>query len=209
MRHSWIAAGLACLAFVSSSAHALVISLSATPAAVASGGAVSVDILASGLGEGRFVSAYDFGIDWNPAQLAYADGSFAVGSALGSVPDVEYFDLTIFDDADAGSLLPFVVSLLEDAELAGRQANGTVVLASFGLIARRTSQELIASIGLSCNSVAGARDDAGIAELLDVDSCDGTSVTIEPAAIPAPGTLLLFGLGLIALAPRLRRIASL
>jgi hypothetical protein len=209
MRRSWIAAALVCLAFVSSSAHALVISLSATPAAVAGGGAVSVDIVASGLGEDGFVSAYDFGIDWDPAQLAYANGSFAVGTGLGSVPDAEYFDFTIFDDADAGSILPFVVSLLEDVELAARQANGSVLLASFGLVARRTSPGLIASIGLSCNSVAGARDDAGIAELLDVDSCDGTSVTIEPAGIPAPGTLLLFGLGLIGLAPRLRRIASL
>lgn len=208
MRHRLIPAFLACVAFAAPAANALVISLNATPASVASGGSVSVDIVATGLGDGGFISAYDFGVDWNPAQFAYDDGSFAVGSVLGSVADADYFDFTIFDDADAGSILPFVVSLLEDADLAGLQSDGDVVLASFGLLARRTSQGLVASIGLSCNSVAGARDGDGIAELLDVESCDGTSVTIEPAAVPAPGTLLLFGLGLIALAPRLRRIAS-
>jgi hypothetical protein len=204
MRRSIAFVVLGCLTLVAPGAEALVISLGATPATVASGGDVVVNVVASDLDEGGLVSAYDIGIEWDSGAFAFRDGSFVVGSALGSVVDQDFFDFTLF--VDDGSILPFVVSLLPDSELLGRQSDRPILLASFGLVARRTPQGLTGSIGLTCNSVAGASDGEGIAELLDVDSCNGASVTIEPAAVPAPGTLPLLGLGLVALALRSRRI---
>ena len=182
------------------SAHAVTISLLASPTEVASGDVVSVEIVASDFGQGEFASAYDFSISFDPLALAFVGDSFAVGSALGDIADADFFDFSDFSAADTGSLLPFVTSLLSDAALAALQAGPSVVLASFELRARNTPIPLDAGIGLSCNSVAGPLDGEGNAVLLDVTACNGTSVGIAPVAAPEPGTLALFAFGLLGLA---------
>ena len=74
-------------ALLSLPAQALTLSLLADPAEVQSGGPVSIDIVATDLGDGEFVSAYEFSISFDPLELAFVADSFAVGSALGSSLD--------------------------------------------------------------------------------------------------------------------------
>lgn len=193
-------AGLLGLSLLASPAQAVTISLIASPSPVTSGQTVTIDIVASGFTSGQFVSAFDLGIDFDPAQLGFVADSFRVGSALGSVMDVDYFDFTDASGADAGELLPFVVSLLSDPLLAGLQPGPAVTLGSFELLARRTGVALTSDVGLSCNSVAGPLDQQQNAILLPIDGCSGSSIDIEPVAAPEPGTLALLGLGLLGLA---------
>lgn len=191
--------GLLGLALLAPPAQAVNISLVASPSPVSSGGVVAVDIVVGGFVSGEFVSAFDLGIDFDPAQLGYVRDSFTVDPALGSVLDVDYFDFTDTSGTDVGTLLPFVVSLLTDEALAALQPGPLVTLGNFELLARRTSVAFTSTIGLSCNSVAGPLNDNGHALLLPIDGCDGGSVTIEPVAAPEPGTLALLGLGLLSL----------
>jgi hypothetical protein len=192
--------GLLGLGLLASPAQAVTISLIASPSPVTSGQTVTIDIVASGFSSGQFVSAFDFGVEFDTAQLGFVADSFRVGSALGSVMDVDYFDFTDVSGADAGKLLPFVVSLLSDPLLAGLQPGPSVTLGSFELLARRTGVTLISDVGLSCNSVAGPLDEQQNAILLPIELCVGSSIAIEPVAAPEPGTFALLGLGLLGLA---------
>ena len=191
------------LAFLCTSAQAVTISLLANPLELPSGGIVSVDIVAADFGEGEFASAYDLSISFDPLESAFVADSFVVGSALGGGEDS--FDFSDFSGADAGALLPFVTSLLDDTTLASLQPGPSVVLASFELLARRTTVALTAAIGLGCNSVAGPLDEEGLAVLLDVTACNGASVNVAPVAVPEPGTVALLALGLLGLAFCIRR----
>lgn len=195
------------LGLLSLSAQAVTISLLASPGEVPSGGIVTVDIVATELASGEFVSAYDFSIDFDPLELAFVTDSFVVGGALGDLVDEDFFDFSDFSNAEAGLLLPFLTSLLDDSALEALQVESEVVLGSFELRARGSLAEIDAAIGLSCNSVAGPLDEEGIAVLLDVSGCNGTSVHVAPVAAPEPGTLMLFAAGLLAMgfAIRLRR----
>ena len=82
------------LTLLSFSAHAVVISLAAEPGDVASNGIVTIDIVASDFDGGEFASAYDFTIEFDPLEFAFVADSFVVGSALGGVPDEEFFDFS-------------------------------------------------------------------------------------------------------------------
>lgn len=189
---------------LSFSAQAVTISLVANPSSVDSGGIVAIDIVASDFASGEFASAYDFAIEFDPLEFAFIAESFAVGTALGSIFDEDYLDFSDFSGADAGSLLPFVVSQIEDSALAALQPGPDVLLGSFELQARRTTTALEAAIGLTCNSVSGPLDAEGIAVLLDVSACNGATVSIAPVAVPEPGTLALFALGLLGLGLAIR-----
>lgn len=205
MVRAWLRVGLLGLALSASSAGAVSISLVATPASVPSGNTVTLDIVASGFDSGAFASAYDLAIDFDPARLGYVGGSFAVGAALGSDLDIDFFDFTDSDSAAEGSLLPFVVSLLSDEALSALQPGPSVTLGSFQLLARRTSQALASTVGLTCNSVAGPFNGEGTAVLLPIDACAGVAIDIEPVSAPEPGTLALLGAGLLMLAGLRRR----
>jgi hypothetical protein len=199
MRRSWLWTPLLALALLPCAARAISISLVASPNAVPSGGVVILDIVVEGLADLQFVSAYDLAIQFDPAQFGFVSDSFAVDAALGSVLDVDYFDFSDFGGAAGGELLPYVVSLLDDAALAALQPGPTVTLGTFSLLARRGESEATAAIGLGCNSAAGPLDDNDLAVLLEIESCNGTAVTIETVAAPEPGTLALLTLGLLAL----------
>lgn len=208
MARSWSSTLFLGLALLASPARAVTISLAISAAPIQPGATISVDIVASGAASGEFVSAFDLGINFDPAKLGYVKDSFVVGSALGSVVDTEFLDFTDSSGADVGSVLPYVVSLLDDQVLAALQNGASTVLASFRLLARSTTIEQTAAVDLTCNSVAGPLDDEDIASLLDVVACTGATAVIQPAAVPEPGTLALFGLGLLALglASRVRPI---
>ena len=99
-----------------------------------------------------------------------------------------------------GELLPYAVSLLDDAALATLQPGPMITLGSFALLARRGATNATANVGLGCNSAAGPLDANDLAVLLEIESCTGTTVTIETITAPEPGTLALLALGLLALA---------
>lgn len=187
------------LALLASPAHAVTISLVASPSPVTSGQTVTIDIVASGFTSGQFVSAFDLGVDFDPAQFEFVADSFVVGAALGSVLDEDYFDFTDISGVDAGVLLPFVVSLLDDSVLAGLQPGPAVTLGGFDLLVRRSGARS-SVVGLSCNSVAGPLDDQQSAVLLPIDGCVSASISIEPVAMPEPGTIALLALGLLGVA---------
>jgi PEP-CTERM motif len=199
MRRSWLCTLLLALALLPGAARAISISLVASPTVVPAGGVVTFDIIVDGLAGSEFVSAYDLAIQFDPSQFGLVTDSFAVGTALGSVFDVEYFDFTDFSGAAGGELLPYVVSLLDDAALATLQPGPTVTLGSFALLARRGATDAAATIGLGCNSAAGPLDGNDLAVLLEIESCSGTTVAIETITAPEPGTLALLAFGLLAL----------
>ena len=198
---------MACaLLAIGAPAQAVSISLLPSTTSLQGGETVLISIVASDFGEGEFASAYDFGIDFDAALLGYVADSFTVGSALGTVPDVDFFDFTDTSGASLGSLLPFVTSLLDDADLAALQPGGDVTLATFELRALDTLVEQLTSLSLTCNSVAGPFDAEGIAVLLDIDGCLGADLTITPRpAVPEPsGLVWLAATALIWLGSRRR-----
>ena len=62
------------LGMLSLPSQAVIISLLATPHEVQSGAILSIDIVATDLGSGEFVSAYDFSIDFDPAEFEFIEG---------------------------------------------------------------------------------------------------------------------------------------
>lgn len=199
MARSWLCALFLGLALLASPAQAVTVSLTGSTSSIQSGGTISVDIVVSGFASGEFVSAFDLGVTFDPAQLSFVRDSFVVGTALGSVIDTDFFDFTDLSGADFGTLLPYVVSLLDDQMLASLQTGSSVVLGSFELRARPSTIEQTAAIGLTCNSVAGPLDGGGMATLLELQGCNGTTAVIQPVTAPEPETLVLFGFGLLAL----------
>jgi hypothetical protein len=198
-----------CLAFAlltgALPAQAVSISLLPSSTSLQSGETVLISIVASDFGEDEFASAYDFSIGFDPALLGYIDDSFVVGAALGTVPDVDFFDFTDPSGADSGSLLPFVTSLLEDSELAALQTGGDVTLATFELRALDTLVEQLTGVSLTCNSVSGPFDAEGIAVLLDIDGCSGVELSIAPrSAVPEPSGLVWLAGALVWLGARRR-----
>lgn len=204
------AAALAVSLLGISPAHSISISLSTSLPAVQSGDTVSIDIVASDFAAGEFVSAFDLGLSFDPTLLQFQAGSWSVGSGLGTVADLDYFDFSDFTSAGDGSLIGFVVSLLDDNTLAGLQQGSSVVLASLEFMALDVGAATVAAIGLACNSAAGAVDPAtGFAGLLDIGSCSSAEVGIEPGSggsVPEPGPLALWCVGLLALGLRRSRL---
>lgn len=193
-----------------SPAHSISIGVSTSLPAVQSGDTVSVDIVARDFAAGEFVSAFDLGLSFDPTLLQFQAGSWSVGPGLGTVADVDYFDFSDFSSAGDGSLIGFVVSLLDDNTLAGLQQGSSVVLASLEFMALDVGVATVAAIGLACNSASGAIDPAtGFAGLLDIGSCSGAEVGIEPGSggsVPEPGPLALWCVGLFALGLRRSRL---
>ena len=128
MARSWRSTLFLGLALLASPARAVTISLAISAAPIQSGATISVDIVASGAASGEFVSAFDLGVNFDPAKLGYVKDSFVVGSALGSVVDTDFLDFTDSNGADVGSVLPYVVSLLDDQVLAALQNGASTIL---------------------------------------------------------------------------------
>jgi hypothetical protein len=206
MVYRWIPGAVVAALFAAMPAQAITLSVITALPAVQSGDTVAVQIVAADFDVGEFVSAYDLELAFDPALLQYKKNSWIVGPGLGATPDVDFLDLSDFSGASLGSLLPFVVSLLDDAALAGLQPGPAVVLGSLELVARSVKLPTVAGIGLQCNSVAGPTDSSGNAVLLDVSSCTGAQLGIDPTGtVSEPGTLAGFAIGLFSIAGALRR----
>ncbi len=162
-------------------ASALTIGFSPAAQTVELGGAVSVDIVVSDLGD-EIVSAYDLDVTYDASILSATGVTF--GFFLG---DESWWE--VFNDSDTS--VPGVVdlaqlSLLPDAELALMQPDSfTLATLEFQMIAAETS---------SLNFTFDAFNDIkGLnAAVLDVDAGSGSV-----SAIPEPGAALVFGLGVL------------
>lgn len=119
-----LAAG--CLAAAALPAQALVVSLNPSATSVAVGGAVSVDVVISGLtAANEIVSAYDLDIQFNPAVLT-ATGATNDGAPWNAPTDDPGFDV---DLSTAGVVQISLASFLDDLFLAGIQGD-TITLAT-------------------------------------------------------------------------------
>jgi hypothetical protein len=194
----------AALSALASQASAITIDLVPDRASVPAGEQVTVEIVAAGFADDEFVSAYDFSLEFDPELLRYVRDSWVVGSALGDVADVDYFDFSDFESAALGELLPFVVSLLDDADLADRQPGPSVVLGRLMFVAGRVAAPTVVTVSPTCGSVSGPIGDGGNAVLLDVERCGAAQWTIEAVPARESGTLTLLLAGLLLIGTGLR-----
>jgi hypothetical protein len=192
------------LSALASQASAITIDLVPDRASVPVGGRVTLEIVAADFADDEFVSAYDFSLAFEPGLLRFVRGSFVVGSALGDVADVDYFDFSDFESADLGELLPFVVSLLDDADLAARQSGPSVVLGSLEFIAGRVAAPTAVTVSPTCASVSGPIGADGNAVLLDIERCGAAQWIIEAVAVRESGTFALLVAGLLFVGAGLR-----
>ncbi|MGH7392263.1 MAG: hypothetical protein ACREM3_22815 [Candidatus Rokuibacteriota bacterium] len=171
---------------------ALAVSLGFVPASQTAGvgESVSVDVVVSDLGAGSAPSlgAFDLDVSFDPLILAPTSVTF--GPFLGDEGLVEA--LTSF------TLLPGVVDLAEvsfllPAELDALQpASFTLATLFFDTL----------GVGTSPLTFAQALLDDAFAVRLDLAPDTGSVTVVATAPVPFPGTLLLVGSGLVALALR-------
>lgn len=142
------------------------------------------------LEEGDDLGAFDFSVQYDPAILAF--GNYTLGTGLGS--GIDYFDLSLGPDGP-GSINLAVVSLLTDLSL---QEN------SFLLATLTFTGTMAGDSELSFSNIFLGD---GWGEALGAASGLGHVTVNTPAStpVPEPSTTLLFGVGLILAALRLRK----
>jgi len=169
-------------------AHAILIELVPTNQTVAPGTAVSVDLNISALTAGGAPSlgTWDVDIDFDPAILSFTGATFGTGLdifGLGSINGV--FDL-------GGTIDIFEISLDFASDLDLFQSDAfTLATLSFDAIGLGTSALNLANVLLG---------DA-LGDALIPTQIAGASVTVRQpvVALPEPGAVTLFGIGLVLL----------
>ena len=192
----------------------IVLSLVPDNSTIGVGETTLVDLIVSGLGDGESPSLGGFQatVTYNPLVLML--GSVEFGSELNPFPDGMYFDDMM------GGIFLFETSWLPSVALNNTQP-GTFTLATMGFkgIEPGTSPLAIGSNTVLSNEggpVAEPSMGASaslVATTLDYQIDGSPTITVEmekpPAAIPLPATVLLMVPGLLAMAPRRRRVEGI
>ncbi|MCF7979559.1 MAG: PEP-CTERM sorting domain-containing protein [Chromatiaceae bacterium] len=170
---------------------ALILSVSPASQTVSLGDQVLIDVLFSGLEDGldEIVSGYDLTLSFDDSILAYSSGS--------------YFDLVDFspipDFSINGEISWNSSSFLDDAVLQGQQGD-SVTLASltFNTLSAGTSP-----FNFSFDDVTGLDFTTLSYSIENGSATVGASV----GSVPEPATLVLVGLGILAMTAARRRNA--
>jgi hypothetical protein len=199
-RHRILAAlGAGLLASALPARAALVLGLTPAPQTVAVATPVTVTLGIAGLGNGTALSAYDLDIGFNPALLSFRSLQFG-DPVLDNQLDLSHTGSLQQITLGAGHL-NLVEYSFDPAELLKQQQAGGFVLATL------IFDTLAPGSGLLALSVNGLLDADGGS--LGADSLQNGTVDIAAgAAIPAPSSLGLLGLGLPGLRFAQRRARS-
>jgi hypothetical protein len=179
-------------ALLLAAAPAGALSVSFLPSSVDAGvgGEIAFDVVVSGLG-GESVGSYDLDLSFDAARLAF--DSFEFGDLLGGPVG------SIQSSGAAGGIVDLAeVSLLLPAQLDALQGDPVVL---------GTARFAVVAGGASSVTVSQAIVGNGVGRRLNVTSTGSVRVNGGPA-IPEPGALALFALGLTAVAPVLRRATT-
>lgn len=202
MKRFVINTALGLLALSSLSAQALLLDWSSPTQTVNNGDTVTVDLVASGLGDDT-LSVFDLDVTYDASALAI--DSFSYGDALGSI---DFFEATEFGFGDdgAGTLSLGLLSFLEndaatcifcDGPYLADLQGDSFVLASVSIQIVDLAVGAIAS--LRVGNVFELGDGFGGALALDGEPTRTTFVGADnPTPVPEPGVLLLILSGLFA-----------
>lgn len=154
--------------------------------------AVSVDIIVSGLESGgldEIVSSFDLDITYDASIVSFTSVTF--GPELG---------FSFQSDSNLPGLIDFAeISLESDAFLQATQGDsvnlGTL---SFNAISLGTTS--LDFVFDPFNLLTGLNADA-----LRLDSFDAGSITVRDSVVPVPSTLILLGIGILALGRQMRQ----
>lgn len=192
--------GALLLAF-SCTVHAYWIGLAPTTSVQSVNGTFSIDLVVSGLAtDGFILSTFDVDVNFDVSLLQYLGASSGGGLGAGSL-----FAAT----AGSGLVNLFELSFLADAELLAAQSDYfTLATMSFTALAPGLTTLDPSFLALGGAQVAGPGGLPVTQNLLDLTHTVGSaSVTINPATVPEPGSLLLMltALALVPLARGQRR----
>lgn len=200
----WHRRGLACLAAAgmglgfAAPANAIQITVTPPLGTTVVGGTLVFDVRVEDLGE-QIVSAFDLDLLFDPAVLSFDGLVFGAsfGGAAGSFPG--------FGQPAAGVVDFFLFSILPDDVLAAAQGGSALLarLSFTGLAPGSTTLRVLGPADDEFFALVG-REAAG----LEVESIGAALAVVSARAVPEPGTLVLLGIGLLAIVVAMRRKES-
>lgn len=171
------------LLLLSSNSFAVLLDIEPSTQAISVGGQANVDVYARSLGSDR-IGAFDIDLSFDSSLLGFNDVIF--GTSLGD-PILDTFTTVTTSTVDQIGVAQ--ISLL--FSLSGLQDGSDFLL--FSLAFDGLSE------GLSPVSIDSALISDELGSAVGVDIGQSASVLVEPRAVPEPGILLLFAIGLVML----------